>query len=158
VDDNLLNVSKLNGYMEGVISFNGNIREYSSNAFLLNVGSNIGNIQESIASHFSPFAKIKKFNFNEIKNDLTGLEKDIQNYLVVTPFGEESFPSEKKLIDWKKYISFRIMDIVDLIIGDYLKPVVYKVMVVFEESGTLSTFFCISFGEKTLVLQFLHNK
>ncbi len=148
-------VRTLDGYLSGVVAVSGEIREFSANVKLLEVGGSRDSIKVALEGLFT--SEIKFLEFENLPGGLTDLELKIQPYLLHNAIGINNPKYLKALIDRRKYLSFRVMDLIDEVLNGNLETKVYKMTATFEASESTSIFFCISFGNQTLVLQFLSN-
>jgi hypothetical protein len=155
--DSMIAVSKLDGCLYGLSVICGGISEYSAGAMLLNSADDQDSIHSAIVEYFPAEANFGEFSFDCCEYGLGDLERDIQRYLLNNILGENISDNSDKLIDRRKYISFRIMDMIDFVIGDYPNPKVYKINVEIKNSDSKCVFFAIAFNGHILALQFLHN-
>ncbi|MEW8073942.1 MAG: hypothetical protein AB2792_09960 [Candidatus Thiodiazotropha sp.] len=155
--DSMIAVSRLDGCLYGLSIICGGISEYSAGAMLLNSADDQDSIHSAIVNYFPAEANFGEFSFDCCENGLGDLERDIQHYLLNNILGENVSDNADNIIDRRKYISFRIMDMVDLVIGDCPNPKVYKINAKINNSGSKCVFFAIAFNDHILALQFLHN-
>lgn len=154
-----MNLAQLDGYLNGIASISGNIREYSANAQLLNAPDDKKAIRSSIINFFSPEVTFKKIDIEKIKLGFAGLELDIQNYILDDVAEvQQSELGQRWLLDRRKYLSFRVMDLIYLITEYDTDRNIYKVAANFTDDNSTVIFYCIPFDGQILVLQFLHNQ
>jgi hypothetical protein len=161
-DEKFIKVARLDGYLNGILVFSGNINEYYAGALLIDNVNNKGVINV-IKDYFSNSCEITFINIIDSEMSLRKLESDIQNLIVNNVLGNgDSWISSKVVLDRKKYISFKIMDMVDSLICesggvyDYNKELCsYKIEVKFADTSANFILFCISLDNYVLVLQFM---
>jgi hypothetical protein len=159
--DIAIEIARLDGYLAGVVVLNGQINDYYAGAFLLNVIKN-ETLESALAAYFSPNCQIH-FTNKRAEIDLRKLESEIQGFIADNLFGNKTeFIESTILSDRRKYISFKIMDMIDFLISENefspkpcIKEQVHKIEAEFEDTTSDFTFFCISFADKVLVLQFM---
>lgn len=155
--DGMIAVSRLDGCLYGLSTICGGISDYSAGAMLLNSADDQESIHSAIVDYFPVEANFGEFSFNCCENGLGDLERDIQHYLLNNILGENVSDNTDRLIDRRKYISFRIMDMIDLVIGDCPNPKVFKINAKINNSDSKCVFFAIAFNGHILALQFLRN-
>ena len=156
--DRMIAVSRLDGCLYGLSTICGGISDYSAGAMLLDSVDDQGSIHSAIVDYFPAEANFGEFSFSCCEKGLGDLERDIQRYLLNNILGENVFDNTDRLIDRRKYISFRIMDMIDLVIGDCQNPKVFKINAKINNSDSRCVFFAIVLNGRILVLQFLHNQ
>lgn len=151
----------LDGYLTGVVSLNGQINDYYAGAFLLNVNEE-ETLESALAAYFAPNCQIH-FTNKRAEISWGQLESEIQGFIadnilsIKTEFFESTILSNRK-----KYISFKVMDMIDIIISGnkcssepYVKEQIYRIEAKFEHRTSNSILYCIFFGAKVLALQFM---
>lgn len=156
MSDIMLAVSKLDGCLYAIGMVSGKIGEYSSGAILLDADNCKESIESAIRDYFPSDATFQNFIFEN--SDLGQLEQTVQSYLLRDILGQGGSYNEEALEARKKYVAFRIMDMVDCVIGDIYKPTVYKVSVKLGNPSSECIFFTVNFDARTLALQFIQPK
>ncbi len=149
------NIARLDGYLYGLSSTCGAIGQYLSGAIFLNSKDTEEDIGSAIIDHFPTEAGYRNIDVNRIDAGLAGLEMEIQSYLLVDTLNEEA--CDKALSDRRKYISFKIMDMIDMIICDAREPSVYRISADVCTLGSSCEFFAVFFNEGILLIQFLRS-
>jgi hypothetical protein len=158
----VIDVARLDGYLNGIVALNGKINEYYAGAFLFKKSSN-EKLETSLVNYYAPRCQIYFSNITE--SNLGEVELEIQDFIAENILGCNMQPfNSKDLFDRKKYISFKIMDMVNFLIsnpldepGHKVNILVHKVEANLNDTNADFIFFCISFDNNILVLQFKHT-
>ncbi len=156
-----INLARLDGYLTGIVALNGQINDYYAGAFFLN-DVDEETIESALTTYFAPNCQINFLN-KRTEISLRKLESEIQGFIADNLLGENAYAIDATILsDRKKYIAFKIMDMIDFVISENesaSKPRVHehvhKIEAGFEDSSSNFTFFCISFCNQVLVLQFM---
>lgn len=154
--DNSCAVSHLGGFLCGIASVSGGIREFDSNAILIDCEGVKDKLEISLRGLFLPDAVFSNLSISLLPSGLRELELDIQDHLYVNPVGNKV--SDFSFVDLRRFLSFRVMDMIDVIVEGYDNPIIHKVEAKSLGEGSFCLFYCASFGAHTLVMQFLHNE
>jgi len=156
-----IKLARLDGYLTGIVALNGQINDYYAGAFLLNV-LNEETIESALTTYFAPNCQINFLN-KRTEISLRKLESEIQGFIADNLLGKKVDVIEATILsDRKKYIAFKVMDMIDFVISENesaskssVHEHVHKIEAGFEDSSSNFTFFCISFYDQVLVLQFM---
>jgi hypothetical protein len=150
-------VARLDGYIHGITELNGRIREHLGSAYLISRQDQRMNAAELLVAHFSSQTELVFSSITQFSKGLSDLEKELDNYLAVDVLDCEQFISSEVISDRKKYLAFRVMDMLDVIgrdLGDCISAT--KLIARYnEEYKSQSVFFGFLFEGALLVLQFL---
>jgi hypothetical protein len=142
--------ARLDGFLSGIASMNGEIRDYSAYCYLIENNGKPLVVEELIRNHFSWLPSLE-FSENHL---LQGKFRDLE--IAIRPFIFRDNPRmhTQKISDMRRYLSFRIMErIGSMISADEVARVV-KMNAKKEAFSSDSTFFCIASNDLLIVLQF----
>ena len=142
-------VARLDGFLNGVAAFSGKIRDYSAFSYLLEMEPNVS-VELPLRKYFTPQANLTFSRVEHLKGGIRDLEHAIRHYLV----RDASYADAERLLSLQKYLSFRVMELVSMILGDDRDVEVLKMVGDFDTSASESVFFCIRMKSTVLVLQF----
>ena len=153
-----VSVARLDGLLTGIVSLNGKINDYYAGAFILQ--SKCRDDLRIELEHY--FQSRRKVNISEHRSEISlkDLEQEIQKYIAENIFDAKNVFNSETLNDRKKYLSFKIMDMIDFIFINfkhipYAERKIIKLHAVMENFTSDLTFFCIPLMENSnLVLQF----
>ncbi|MDH3976843.1 MAG: hypothetical protein OEV42_21485 [Deltaproteobacteria bacterium] len=150
------NVARLDGYLAGVASVDGNIRSYSSFAYLIEL--NDDRFDHALSRYYSNQGKLS-FSYTKLLSEgLRTLEIELRNYILrdvlCMSSNEGIIHFDKAIIDRKKYISFRVMDLVEEVIEYDKTRAIYKAEGKIEKSKSHCIFYGVQGAQCCLVLQF----
>lgn len=143
-------VARLDGFLSGVVSLNGKIRDYTAFSYVIDLKNDSYPIEACLKEHFSWLPKLDFSDVLRLEHGLRDLENEIRPFLVI----ETSDLRNGKLIDLRRYLSFRIMEIISAAIDDARVIDVVRAVAAHEPSSTHSVFFCIRIETALVVLQF----
>lgn len=144
------NVARLDGWLNGIATFSGNIRDYSAFSYLIELDVNSCSIELALRNFFSTQANLEILDIESLKHGLQDLELELETYLV----RDTDHVSMDNLLDIKKYLSFRTMDLIATILNGKRDIEVLKLNGNFDSSKSICVFFCIRIKSIVLVLQF----
>lgn len=142
-------IARLDGLLNGVSAFSGKIRDYSAFSYLLEIEPNVS-VELPLRKFFTPRANLTFSGSEHLKGGIRDLEHAIRHYLV----RDASYADADSLLSLQKYLSFRVMELVSMILGEDRDVEVLKMVGNFETSASESVFFCIRMKSTVLVLQF----
>ena len=159
-----IDVARLDGYLTGITTLNGEINEYYAGVFLIKKNCN-ENIESTLVKYYAHRCQIKFSNIKQMEKNLGSLELEIQPFIVENVLGYDELRfNSTTILKRKKYISFKILDMVDFLISDTLTTpshkaniLVHKIEANLNDTNADYVFFCISFDKNILVLQFKHT-
>ena len=144
-----IEVARLDGFLFGTTLFSGRVRDYSANSYLIKLGE-FSSVESSLINFFSDQAKLVISNVKYLKNGVGELEREIENYIIRDTYNV----NRDNLTSLRKYLSFRIMDLIDDILDRNWNVDVLKMDGIFDSSESISIFFCIQMKDAIFVLQF----
>lgn len=151
-------IANLDGYLNGVVSLNGKIGDYSACSFLIERKKEKKNkeINISIRDYLFNGDYHDSFVFEKFEKSIYQLEVEICPYLIKNILDcDLLFADHEGMKNKMKYLSFRIIDIIEDIIGlDIKNPHVFKLEGVLKDLRLKRTFFVIDLKESFLILQF----
>ncbi len=149
-----MRVSFLDGYLGGVSSLNGGIRQYLACAFITEHKDK--DVVAGVADFYAPDFQLQYSAAELLTEGLKELEEEIQSHLIQNLLGEHARFGSKQVEERKRYLAFKVMDLIDDVLGCG-----HKNSEIFKFTGYSNdvcyTFFCIVCGDKTLNLQFNEN-
>lgn len=159
-DEKIVEVARLDGYLSGMAVLNGKINDYFAGAFLLDFIES-ETLESALKAHFSENCNIY-FSSEKIDISFRQLEVEIQDFIATNVLDSSNkFIDSKLLFDRKKYIAFKVMDLIGFIFsenkGDFSltrNEYVQKIKAELEDTTSNLTFYCIAYGAGALVLQF----
>lgn len=149
-----MRVSFLDGYLGGITSLSGGIRQYLACAFITEHKDR--DVVAGVADFYAPNFQLQYSTAELLVGGLKELEKAIQFYLIQNLLGEHAQFESKKVEERKQYLAFKVMDLIDDVLDcDHKNSEVFKFTGY--SSNVCYTFFCIVYGDKILNLQFNEN-
>ena len=146
-------IARLDGYLSGLAAYKGGLREYSAYSYLLDLTDQDITVETALKSHFESQKELDFLSVERLPNGLRDVEIDIQPFLAINSRNIDI----KEISEMRNYFSFRIMDIVSLILGEDKDVCVYKLVSAPGTPETENIFFCIRAKNYILVVQFLCN-
>jgi hypothetical protein len=148
-------ISRLDGYLSGVLAIEGLIRQYSAFAFILQPKQDGDSLESMIRDFFAPHATLQLSNLVKL-GGLGDLEHIIRPHLIRRPLAlGEGALDQQAILDRQKFLAFRVLDLIASISPEAgPSPNVYKIEGQAPESRSQSTFFCMQLSKGFLVLQF----
>jgi hypothetical protein len=149
-------VARLDGYLSGVVAVDGDIRQYTAEAFVVS-GKNSSDSPEVMIHDF--YAAQTDFQFSssqKLEGGLGDLERHLGGYLIRRPWGLIEQTIAQQLVDARRaFLAFRIMDMIADIAPEARNlRSVYKLETSASGSSSQVTFFCARIDAGFLVLQF----
>ncbi|MES2672550.1 MAG: hypothetical protein V4673_19305 [Pseudomonadota bacterium] len=143
-------VARLDGFISGVVTLNGKIRDYTAFSYVIDLKDDDFSIERSLKEHFSWLPSLNFSNVQRLEYGLRDLEVEIRPFLLM----ERPNLKDGNFVDLRRYLSFRIMEIITAAIDG--TKVIDVVMAIAdpEPSSTKSVFFCIRMEAVLIVLQF----
>lgn len=149
-----MRVSFLDGYLGGISSLNGGIRQYLACAFVTEHKDR--DVVAGVADFYAPDFQIQYSTAELLPGGLKELEKAIQSYLIQNLLGEHAQFESKQLEERKRYLAFKVIDLIDDVLDcDQKNSEVFKFTGY--SNNVYYTFFCVVYGDKILNLQFNEN-
>ncbi|MGV7205565.1 hypothetical protein [Xanthomonas citri] len=142
-------VSRLDGFLSGIATYSGNIRDYSAYAFIAPLKDE-KSCGVAIKEHFSWLPDLEFSNTQVLQHGLRDLEVEIRPFLV-RDFRYGNAEEANKL---QNYFSFRIMDDISNAISGYKVNQVIKLAATPAPQSSDSVFFCICLETDVIVVQF----
>lgn len=132
-------VARLDGLLSGIAAFSGKIRDYSAHSYLIELDSEVSSIESSLKKFFSAQANLFISHIEHLENGLITFEHAIRHYLV----RDTSHVSTDDQFNLCKYLSFRIIEIISIILEGDRYVDVLKIDGGFDASDSECVFFCI---------------
>jgi hypothetical protein len=152
--DIAVGTAHLDGYVSGLAARDGDIREHTAGAFVV-AESDPSDTPEKLIHDF--YAAQTDFQFSgsqRLESGLRELEHQLCSYVIRRPMGLDG-QGQQFVEDRRKYLAFRIMDMVDTIAPEaHGLRTVYKLESKGRATRSDVTFFCIKTTTGFLVLQF----
>lgn len=143
-------VARLDGFLSGVVALNGKLRDYTAFSYVIDLKDHCCSIERSLKAHFSWLPSLDFSDVRRLEYGLRDLEIEIRPFLVM----EASHLKGGGLVDLRRYLSFRIMEIISAAVDDATVIDVVRAIAAPEPSSTQSVFFCIRVETALVVLQF----
>ncbi|MEJ2653241.1 MAG: hypothetical protein P8173_16035 [Gammaproteobacteria bacterium] len=144
-------VSWLDGYLNALSALDGNIRDVFASAFLMEHGDK--GAVDAVTHYFLPEADFQCAQSEVIVDWMRYMEEVLVNLILNNPFGGSVAESDLK--ERKRYVAFRIIEVIDFLVSDFPHTDLHDIQGKFEDSTDVCRFFVISLGEQYLVLQFV---
>lgn len=149
-DDFCAKVSQLDGFLSGIAALQGYIRQYGFNSFVIERKPG-ESIDSALRGYFYWNSDLEFEKIETLPHGLRDLEKLIGYYLIIFAHGF-------KADDLRRYLSFRVMEIISDIVpyGEALEVIFLKKTSTFSSSDVV--FFVIKSKDFWLVMQFNNNE
>ena len=149
-----ISLASLDGYLGGITSLSGGIRQYLSCAFMTERKNS--DVVAEVVDFYAPNFQLQCSTVELMPDGLKRLEMEIQPYLIQNLLGHHTQFELKVIEDRKRYLAFRIMDMIqDVLDYDYKNTEVYKFTAFFNDVNY--TFFSVACKNMNLNLQFSEN-
>ncbi|QNM95497.1 hypothetical protein [Chitinimonas koreensis] len=150
-----IEVARLDGYIHGITELSGKIREHLGAAYLISRDDKNKNVTDLLIEHYAQQTQLEFSSVNELPGGLGELEAELCDYLAVDVLGIAAGLSDEAILDRKKYLSFRVMDMLR-IIRDHLGSCagILKLERYNITYKTQCVYFGLLFDSALLVLQF----
>lgn len=146
---NRLIASKIDGYLWGVTSFSGQIRDYTGYCFVVEVHPGVA-VSDAIRQQFG---WCNPFDFAEVRELSAGLG-DLESMIRPFLIREARGLSPEDIEDLQHYLSFRVMDMVSDALGETSVGRVLRLDLASSPGSSEVTFFAVEGGREALILQF----
>jgi len=152
-----IGVARLDGFLMGVMALNGRINDYYAGAFILE-NTTEQNVDINLIQYFQSRCQLNVDMKYDVK--YSQIEQEIQVFIAENilnyPIGHFDC---KAVDDKKKYISFKILDMIEFLMPNseytsYRFEKAIKIEGLIEHSTSKDTFFCFPCAQHFLVLQF----
>ena len=153
-------VARLDGYIHGITELSGHIREYLGAAYLIPRKDQQKSVADLLITHFAHQTQLDFISVTKLPRGMGSLEEELYEHLVIDVLGSVGSSSDETVLDRKKYLSFRIMDMFRVIL-DQLGPCVgvYKLISKYNKFNLVCTsqsvYFAALFDRALVVLQFI---
>jgi hypothetical protein len=144
----LLEIARLDGFLGGMATVDGRIRDFSASARLMNSDPGIEQIRTSLEQLFKPFADVSVAKIQELSG-LAELESRLQSYILRSPCDDFHLHA-----DTRRYVAFRILEIISEVTKTECVKSVLEAALADEVGSSKCSFFIVSYTDKHLVLQF----
>lgn len=145
-----IEVARLDGFLSGIATLNGEIRDYSAFSRLLKLDEEVSSVEESLKKFFNWIPSLKFSEIRHLTQGLRDLEVEIRIFLV----RDVAHISSERLSDIQRYLSFRVMDVIDGVVGNAKDIEVLKMTVDSDNSSSECVFFCVRIKKVVIFLQF----
>lgn len=149
-------IARLDGFLSGISSLDGSIRSYSS--FAYSIEPNGDSFDQALIRFFSDQGNLFFSSVESLENGFRDLELEIRNFVLRDIFCFHQKQQDKtiknEISSRKKYVSFRLMDIISQIFETRDQYKTYKAEGQLDNSNTLCVFFGVVSKDLCLVLQF----
>ncbi|WP_137938463.1 hypothetical protein [Chitinivorax sp. B] len=149
-------VARLDGYIHGITELSGKIREHLGAAYLVSRDDQSMSVADLLIAHYARQTQLDFTSVIQLQEGEADLEAELCDYMVVNVLGSVDSPSNEAVLDRKQYLSFRVMDMLE-IICDQLGSCtgVFKLVSKYDLTyKTQCVFFGLLFESALLVLQF----
>lgn len=146
-------VERLSGFLYGISTFSGNLRQYESFAYLIDLPNEFVLNGNLIKQYFRGQHEFSLGASEELQGGLKDVEIGIREYLI----RDQGCVRSEMLQEMRRYVSFRVIDMIRDVFdsfGKRLDASVSKIQDDDSSSPGRSTFFCIRSRGLLLVLQF----
>lgn len=149
-------IARLDGYLAGIAASNGCIRNYSANAFLVESVEPEVDLERAITGLYPRRTEFVLGKGERLPRGFGSLERDIQPFLV----RELASASSTSLTDLRRYLSFRVLDMlwyvveVQLGVPQWSATEVWRLESEARPDSPDCVYFCIRLEGMLLVLEF----
>ena len=147
---------RLDGYLDAIASVDGGEREFFASAFIVNNPG--GSAGDFLVDYFGADAQLEIHSASEIIDWARYLERALSGLVLHKPFGWQERHAGTDLNDRRRYISFRIMDMIAFASEGYDIPFLQDIKAGAPGSCAQTRFFLMPVGADYLVLQFMHEQ
>jgi len=153
-----IGVARLDGFLTGVMALNGRINDYYAGAFFIE-NTTEQNLDINLIRYFQSRCTL---NLSDVKYHIkySQIEQEIQIFIAENILNYPTSHFDCKAIDdRKKYISFKILDMIEFLMpnheqSSYVFEKCIKIDGLIKSSTSKDTFFCFPCAHHFLVLQF----
>lgn len=148
-------VARLDGYLSGVVAVDGDIRQYTAEAFVVSGKNSSDSPEVMIHDFYAAQTDIQFSSSQKLERGLGDLERELGGYLIRRPWGlvEQTIP-QQLVDDRRAFLAFRIMDMIsDMAPEARNLRDVYKLDTGASGSRSQVTFFCVRIDAGFLILQ-----
>ncbi len=149
-------VACLDGYLSGVVAVDGEIRQYTAEAFVVSGKSSTDSPEAMVHDFYAAQTDIRFSNSQKLERGLGELESQLGSYLIRRPWGLVEHAIAQQMVDDRRaFLAFRIMDMISDIAPEARSlSGVYKLETSASGSRSQVTFFCVRINAGFLVMQF----
>jgi hypothetical protein len=149
-------VARLSGYLSGVVAMDGDIRQYTAEAFAVSAKESSDSPEAKIHSYYAAQIDLQFSSSKKLERGLRDLEHQLGAYLIRRSSGLVEHSIEQQLVDARRaFLAFRTMDMIDDIAPEARDlHTVYKLETSGSDASSLVTFFAVRIDPGLLVLQF----
>lgn len=142
-------VARLDGFLYGAAAMVGCIRGYSGSAYLIEARDDAG-IEQALKGFYTWNPTLAFDGVERLERGLGSLEFDIRPFIV----RQTPRTSDVDLSDLRAYLSFRVMDMLSLILDGRRHFEVFRLNSAPRPAASECVFFCIKADAAWVVLQF----
>ncbi|UHQ24977.1 hypothetical protein LVB77_10015 [Lysobacter sp. 5GHs7-4] len=142
-------VARLDGYLSGLAALNGEIRDYTSFCYQVQVGEG-ASIERALQLDYHWLPDLRFSSVRRLDNGTRDLEAQLGVYLVRNSPGS----SQSELDNLRRFLAFRVLDKLSDIVGDLRQSEVVELMVSGDAKRSDCVFFCVCADGFAVVLQF----
>ena len=142
-------IARLDGYLSGLAALNGEIRNYTSFCYQVQVGEGVS-IERALKLHYHWRPDLRFSSVRRLDRGTRDLEAQIGAYLVRNAPGS----SQSELHNLRRFLSFRVLDKLSDIVGDLRQPEVLELTAPGDAKSSDCVFFCVCADGFSVVLQF----
>jgi hypothetical protein len=154
-NDLAVHVAHLDGYLSGVVAVDGNIRQYTAEAFVVSGKNNLESPEAMIRDFYAVQTDFQFSSSQKLERGLGDLERQLGGYLIRKPWGLAEQIAQQLVEDRRRFLAFRIMDMIaDMAPETRSLRTVYKLEASASGSSSQVTFFCVGINVGFIVLQF----
>ena len=146
-------VARLDGFLSGVASLCGEIRDYAAFSYVIELKEGQRSIEESLKDYFEWLPTLGFADTKVLAGGLRDLEIAIRPFLV----RETSSVNSADLLDLRRYLSFRVMEMISNALNGSGIDEVVELFADSSPSDPKSAFFCVCAERTALILQFNSN-
>lgn len=142
-------IARLDGYLSGLAALNGEIRDYTSFCYQVQVAGGVS-IERALQLYYHRQPDLRFSSIRRLDRGMRDLETQLGVYLVRSP--PES--SQSELDNLRRFLAFRVLDKLSDIVGDLRQPEVLELTAPGDASSSDCVFFCVCTDDFAVVLQF----
>ena len=106
-------VGRLHGYLSGVVAVDGEIRQYTAEAFVVSGENSSDSPETMIRDFYAAQTDIQFSGSQKLERGLGDLERQLGGYLIRRPWGLVDQAIAQQLVEARRaFLAFRIMDMI----------------------------------------------
>lgn len=142
-------VARIDGFLAGLASMNGGLREYSSYCYVVHIDDGCS-VDEAIGNHYQWFPQLR---FSSVKR-LEGGERDLENLLGHYLVRDSPKMSQDDLLNLRHHLSFKVMDMMSVVFERLDQLKVFELLAESRPRSSEGVFYSVCAEDLAVVLQF----